>query len=108
VLHPSSLASIRTKSELPEVHAGLRETSVMLALAPGDVHLERLPDGYQSDLAHDEGIRQLVLDRGVTWPWQSNSTSMSQLGIIGGNPRDATAELGEEAIVWASFRSRLL
>jgi creatinine amidohydrolase/Fe(II)-dependent formamide hydrolase-like protein len=42
VIHPSSLATVRADSKLPEVHAGLRETSVMLALAPEDVHLDRL------------------------------------------------------------------
>jgi creatinine amidohydrolase/Fe(II)-dependent formamide hydrolase-like protein len=98
VLHPSSLATVRAKSELPEVHAGLRETSVMLALVPEEVRIERLPDGYVSDLSQDEAVRQLVLDRGVTWPWDSNAPSMSQLGIIGGNPRHATAELGEQII----------
>jgi len=37
VVHPSSLSAVRADSALPEVHAGMRETSVMLALAPSDV-----------------------------------------------------------------------
>lgn len=40
VIHPSSLATVRVASALPEVHAGTRETSVMMALAPEEVHLE--------------------------------------------------------------------
>jgi creatinine amidohydrolase len=79
VVHPSSLASVRADSELPEIHAGLRETSIMLALAPDDVHLDRLPDSYEPDPAHAPGIRGLVLDRGVTWPWKSDDRSMAQL-----------------------------
>ncbi|MCM4084549.1 creatininase family protein [Paractinoplanes hotanensis] len=104
VIHPSSLATVRADSELPEVHAGLRETSVMLALAPDDVHLERLPDSYEPDPDHAEGTRRLVLDRGTTWPWNSDNPAMSQLGIIGGNARRATAELGEQIIASALDR----
>lgn len=104
VVHPSSLATVRIDSELPEVHAGLRETSVMLALAPEDVHLDRLPDSYEPDPAHADNIRRLVLDRGTTWPWDSDNASMSRLGIIGGNARRATAELGEQVIASALSR----
>lgn len=42
VIHPSSLSPVRTEGRVPEVHAGVRETSLMLALAPEDVHLDRL------------------------------------------------------------------
>ena len=104
VIHPSSLATVRADSELPEVHAGLRETSVMLALAPNDVHLDRLPDSYEPSPAHAEDIRRFVLDRGTTWPWNSDNPAMSQLGIIGGNARRATAELGEQVIASALDR----
>lgn len=98
VLHPSSLATVRADSELPEVHAGLRETSVMLALSPQDVRLDRLPDHFATDPAQIGDIRRLVLDRGTTWPWDSADPSMSQLGIIGGDPRRASAALGEQII----------
>ncbi|MDT0323945.1 creatininase family protein, partial [Streptomyces millisiae] len=41
-LHPSTLAAseVTVDSELPEVHAGIRETSLMLALAPDHVRLD--------------------------------------------------------------------
>jgi len=71
---------------------------VILALSPDDVHLDRLPATYEPDPAHAEAIRRLVLDRGATWAWSSDDPSMSQLGIIGGDPRHATAELGERIV----------
>lgn len=104
VVHPSSLATIRIDSELPEIHAGLRETSVMLALSPHDVRLDRLPDDYTPDLDQAADIRRFVLDRGTTWPWDSGNPAMGQLGIIGGNARHASAELGEQVISGALGR----
>lgn len=101
VTHPSSLSTIKVDSSLPEIHAGLRETSVMLALAPEDVHLDRIPANYAEVGAQRESIRQLVLDRGVTWPWSSGDERISQLGIMGSDPRNATAELGEAVITSA-------
>lgn len=98
VVHPSSLADVRTDSELPEVHAGLTETSVMLALSPHDVRLDRLPSDYAPDPGQAESIRNLVTDRGVTWPWSSDDPSISRVGIIGGDARRATAELGEHIV----------
>lgn len=43
VVHPSPLAAVRADTALPEVHAGISETSVMLTLAPGDVRLDPYP-----------------------------------------------------------------
>jgi creatinine amidohydrolase len=98
VVHPSPLSTVRVESALPEIHAGTRETSVMLALAPDDVHLDRLPADYTVDNGQRAHIRRLVLDRGTTWPWTSNDPQISQHGLVGGDPRDATAELGESII----------
>lgn len=98
VVHPSSLSTVRVDSPLPEVHAGTRETSVMLALAPDEVYLDSLPDDYTVDVARRDHIRRLVLDRGATWPWDSNDPRISQHGATGGDPRAATAELGEQII----------
>jgi len=98
VVHPSSLSTVRVESPLPEVHAGTRETSVMLALAPGDVHLDRIPEDYTLDMDQRDHIRRLVLDRATTWPWDSNDPRISRQGITGGDPRAATAELGEQII----------
>ncbi|MFF0493931.1 creatininase family protein [Nocardia sp. NPDC004068] len=102
VIHPSSLASTKIDTTLPEIHAGLRETSVMLALSPDDVHLENIPKSFsESDLNRSE-IREFILDRGVTWPWTSADSGISALGIMGSDPRDANADIG-----WATINSAL-
>lgn len=101
VLHPSSLSTIRVESALPEIHAGMRETSVMLALAPGDVHVDRLPPTFAIDDSQRGEIKRLVLDRGTTWPWNSGDSRIASSGIIGGDPRLASAELGESVIASA-------
>jgi creatinine amidohydrolase/Fe(II)-dependent formamide hydrolase-like protein len=98
VLHPSALSTVKVESALPEVHAGMRETSVMLALAPHDVHVDRLPDEIATDEIRREEIRRFVLDRGTTWPWISGDGRIAQMGIIGGDPHLATAELGQAII----------
>jgi creatinine amidohydrolase len=101
VMHPSSLSTVRVESALPEIHAGMRETSVMLALAPGDVHVDRLPDTFAVDESCRGEIKRLVLDRGTTWPWSSGDSRIANIGIIGGDPRLASAELGESIIASA-------
>ncbi len=101
VVHPSSLSTVRVESALPEVHAGMRETSVMLALAPGDVHLDRLPDTFVVNEAQRDEIKRLVLERGTTWPWSSGDPRIATIGITGGDPRLASAELGESIIASA-------
>ncbi|GAA3766749.1 creatininase family protein [Plantactinospora mayteni] len=98
VLHPSSMATFRPDSELPDIHAGLRETSMMLTLSSQDVRLDRLPDDHAPDPAQADNIHRFILDRGTAWPWDSYDPSISRLGIIGGDPRRATAELGEQIV----------
>lgn len=104
ILHPSSLSTIGADQGVPEIHASCRETSVMLALSPQDVHLERLPSDYRPEPLPAGAIRRRVLDRGVTWPWSSDDPTISQLGIIGTDARQATAELGEQIITSALDR----
>lgn len=98
VIHPSALSKIKVDNSLPEIHSGMRETSVMLALAPDDVHLDRIPTDYAESSTQRDLIRQFVLDRGVTWPWSSRDERISKLGIIGSDPREATLALGESTI----------
>jgi creatinine amidohydrolase len=101
VVHPSSLATVRSQGPVPEIHAGARETSLMLALAPDDVHLERLtPDEPMGEPSVDE-IDRLIRDRGATWPWESTDPRIARAGVIGGDPRQATAELGEAILASA-------
>lgn len=101
VIHPSSLSTEFTDSELPEIHAGIRETSMMLALSPGTVRLDRIPDGFTLHLRQHGEIDRLVLRRGTTWPWSSGDSAISSLGIIGGDPRKASAAVGHSIITSA-------
>ncbi|WP_329581865.1 creatininase family protein [Kitasatospora sp. NBC_01250] len=98
VIHPSSLSGFRTEGELPEIHAGHRETSLMLTLAPEDVHLDRLPVDFTADEERRGEINRLVLDRGVTWPWNSGDSAIAACGVIGGDPREASADIGHRVI----------
>lgn len=100
-VHPSSLSTVRIESALPEVHAGTSETSVMLALAPGQVHLDRLPAGWTTHDSQKEAIKRLVLDRGATWPWSSGDEQIASLGITGGDPRLGSREIGEAILASA-------
>ncbi|GIJ30798.1 creatinine amidohydrolase [Micromonospora qiuiae] len=101
IIHPSSLSTAHTASTPPEIHAGVKETSIMLTLAPNDVHLNRLPETFATDSAHRDEIQRLILYRGTTWPWSSGDDRIASLGIIGGDPRLASAELGEAIITSA-------
>ena len=96
-----ALSTVRVESALPEVHAGTRETSVMLALAPADVHLDRLAGTYVLDESQRDEIRRTVLDRGTTWPWNTGDRSIAIMGITGGDPRQASADLGEAILASA-------
>ncbi|WP_185447031.1 creatininase family protein [Kribbella qitaiheensis] len=103
VVNPGSLAAsqLQAADEFPEVHAGIRETSLMLALAPDHVRLDLLPNGSIPDLGQREEIQRLVFGRGVTWPWSSGSPAISAHGVIGGDPRHATAEHGQTLVTAA-------
>ena len=103
VLHPAALAASRvpTDSELPEVHAGVLETALMLALDASRVRLDLLPEDAVPDPGHRESVENLVLDRGVSWPWASDDAALTTYGIIGGDPRRATAELGRKLLTAA-------
>jgi creatinine amidohydrolase len=93
VTHPTALATVRSGSPLPEVHGGMSETSVMLAIAPGEVQMDCIPEDYIADVSASNAIRETIMSRGTTWPWRSNDPSIATLGIIG-DARKATAELG--------------
>ncbi|GAA3791783.1 creatininase family protein [Streptomyces chiangmaiensis] len=103
VLHPTALAvgRIPLDSELPEVHAGTLETALMLALDPDRVRLDLLPSEAFPDPGQRRAIGQLVLDRGVTWPWTSDDPALATDGVIGGDPRKATLEVGQKLLTAA-------
>jgi creatinine amidohydrolase/Fe(II)-dependent formamide hydrolase-like protein len=93
-IHPFDLARVESTAEEPDVHGGRSETSVMLALAPERVQMKRLPPAQGADA---KAVHDFILDRGVTWPWRTDDPSLANRGIIG-NPRSASAELGEAII----------
>jgi creatinine amidohydrolase len=97
VTHPSALASVRSGSHLPEVHGGMSETSIMLAIAPGEVRMDLIPDDYAADASASEAIRDTIISRGTSWPWRSNDPSIATLGIIG-DARKANVALGREIV----------
>lgn len=94
VTHPTALSKVRSGSPLPEVHGGMSETSVMLALASSEVYMDRLMESYTPPESAAVRIRQLILDRGVSWPWTSDDRTISSLGIIG-DARKANTDLGQ-------------
>jgi creatinine amidohydrolase len=92
VLHPAVWADIEGNAALPEIHGGKNETSMMLAVAPHLVRLDRI-----SHLKHPpngDAVRQTVLDPAVTWPWTTDDKRIADLGVMG-NARDASAEFGQ-------------
>jgi creatinine amidohydrolase len=95
-IHPVSLSAVRTGSETaPEIHAGIRETAMMLELAPEDVHLDRLPADFTTK---GTDTKRLVLERGTTWPWTSGDSTIATCGVIGGDPRQATTDVGRAVL----------
>lgn len=97
VTHPSALSKVRSTSPLPEIHGGMKETSVMLSFSSSDVHLERIPASYNPGAHLHDSIKSMVIDRGTTWPWTSDDPSIALLGIVG-DARNASAEFGRRVI----------
>jgi creatinine amidohydrolase/Fe(II)-dependent formamide hydrolase-like protein len=97
VTHPTALSTVKSGSPLPEVHGGMSETSVMMALAPDVVHMELIPDTYAPESISPDAVRHLVLDRGTTWPWSSDDHAIASHGIIGHALR-ADVETGQRIV----------
>lgn len=95
VIHPSALSDVKSGSAFPEVHGGKSETSVMLALAPELVNRDRLPSPLK--LGDLPDVRARVLERGVSWPWNSNDPGIGNDGLIG-DAALASAELGTSIV----------
>lgn len=95
VLHLGAMMSPAADASVPEIHAGLDETSAMLALAPKLVQRKRLrnlrppPDG--------KGSRKLILDPAVSWPWSSDDPRIARLGVIG-DARQASEKHGKAIV----------
>jgi creatinine amidohydrolase len=95
VIHPFDLAKAKVAATAGDVHGGVGETSVMLALAPDLVRADLIaPTGPQPPPAI---IDALIFDRGVTWPWRSDDPRLARMGIIG-DPAAASAERGRAMV----------
>jgi hypothetical protein len=100
VIHPLSLATVKPGSRLPDIHAGIGETSLMLHLAPGLVNMDALAGQGADAERRSEAINYLVRDRGATWPWSSGDPSIVKAGVIG-DPRNASTGLGHAILTSA-------
>jgi creatinine amidohydrolase/Fe(II)-dependent formamide hydrolase-like protein len=95
VLHPATWVDLNTNAEIPEIHGGKNETSMMLAIVPHLVRREQMaqlknsPDG-------DE-VRATILDQAVTWPWTTDEKQIANLGVIG-DAQAASAEFGQRLL----------
>jgi creatinine amidohydrolase len=94
VLHPLDLAKVGNEPGSPDVHGGVGETSVMLALAPELVRKEMIAGAAS---AGGEAVAALIFDRGASFPWRSDDPRLARRGIIG-DPTAASAELGRAVI----------
>jgi creatinine amidohydrolase len=94
VLHPFDLAKVGNKPSGPDVHGGVGETSVMLALAPQLVRKEMVADAGRAD---EQALAALIFDRGASFPWRTDDPRLAQRGVIG-DPAAASGELGQALI----------
>lgn len=101
--HPAALSDDGAGGgAIPEIHGGKNETSIMLAVAPQLVRLDRLSnDATKANAVH---VHETILDLAVTWPWTSDDGSLSQGGVIG-DPQRATVEFGHRLIEEAVHRA---
>jgi creatinine amidohydrolase len=89
VLHPFDLAG--ADPAVVDVHGAKGETSVMLALAPQAVRLDRVARGGPPD---PKAVQALIFDRGTSFPWRTDDARLARDGIVG-DASAATAALGE-------------
>jgi len=94
-LHLGAMMSPVMDAEVPEIHAGKDETSVMLALAPELVRRERI-SGLKAPPAGDT-VRATILDPAASWPWSSGDQRIAAAGVIG-DARAASVEHGNAIV----------
>lgn len=95
VLHLGAAMSLVSGDGAPEIHAGLDETSAMLALAPKLVRRERIR-GLKPPPA-GQASRKLILDPALNWPWRSDDPRLSRSGVIG-DARQASERHGKAIV----------
>ena len=80
-LHTGALMGPVADKGVPEIHGGKDETSVMLAVAPSLVRREKFSE--LKSPPDEKGVRAIILDPGVSWPWSSGDKRISDQGMIG-------------------------
>jgi creatinine amidohydrolase/Fe(II)-dependent formamide hydrolase-like protein len=91
VIHPFDLARGATGAAARDVHGGVAETSVMLALAPDLVRRDLIARAEPAPVP--DGTAALIFDRAVSWPWRTDDPRLARNGIIG-DPAAASPERG--------------
>jgi creatinine amidohydrolase/Fe(II)-dependent formamide hydrolase-like protein len=92
VLHPAAAwVDVDANLEIPEIHGGKNETSMMLAIAPQLVRQDQI--AQLKNPPRGETVRKAILDAAVSWPWTTDDKRIADLGVIG-DPRAASAEFG--------------
>ena len=94
VTHPTSLSGVSSGSSRHEVHAGKSETSVMLAIAPNLVRMDRVGPDTGTTAEQNDAVSRQILDRGVSEAWTSTDPALSATGVIGA-PHLADRQLGQ-------------
>jgi len=92
VLHPAAWADVGMDAEIPEIHGGKNETSMMLAIAPTLVRRDQIAQLKNSP--GGDSVRVTILDQAVSWPWTTDEKQIADLGVIG-DAHAASAELGQ-------------
>ena len=95
VLHPAAWAEVDANLEIPEIHGGKNETSMMLAIAPQLVRQDQI--AQLKNPPSGEAVRTAILDRAVSWPWTTDDKRIADMGVIG-DAKAASAEFGERIL----------
>lgn len=94
-LHTGPLMSPVNSADVPEIHAGKDETSLMLALAPELVRREAM--AQLKSAPRGDAIRALILDPAASFAWSSDDKRIADAGVIG-DARAATVEHGRAIV----------
>jgi creatinine amidohydrolase len=94
-LHLGAMMSDGAGANMPDIHAGKDETSVMLVLAPELVRREAIAALTPPPGGGD--ARTLVLDPAASYPWSSDDPRLSQSGVMG-DARGASSAHGESIV----------
>ncbi len=95
VLHPAAWVEVDANLEIPEIHGGKNETSMMLAIAPQLVRQDQI--AQLKNPPGGKAVRKAILDRAVSWPWTTDDKRIADMGVIG-DAKAASAEFGERIL----------